>query len=352
MSILLYTSILVFFLFLMLQPVLLWTDIVNLSIDKQLKLFFSISLTVLFFSSVSTTIVYAIQQWGQQSLIDQIQWLAKGKYTQMAIERATFSLRIFFPQFEKVQEGLGEISSRTNQLLSEMQELNMQPKYLGNETKEEIVEAERHRIARELHDSVSQQLFASMMLLSAINEQTHDAPEMLQKQLRMVGKIINESQSEMRALLLHLRPISLEFKTLKEGIEALLMELKTKIQCTIIWDLDETSLPIEVENHLFRIVQEVLSNTLRHANATQLEVYLKELKDTVVLKIVDNGIGFDMNKTHMGSYGLLHIKERAAALGGTTRIISFPNQGTSVELKIPLQNDKKVGVEHDKNSIS
>ena len=74
------------------------------------------------------------------------------------------------------------------------------PQYVDGQTKEEILELERHRLARELHDSVSQQLFAAMMMMSALTEQAEKArPEMFRKQLKMVAEIINASQSEMRA---------------------------------------------------------------------------------------------------------------------------------------------------------
>jgi len=78
-----------------------------------------------------------------------------------------------------------------------------------------------------------------------------------EKQLALVEKVINDSQSEMRALLLHLRPISLENKTLVQGIESLLKELTTKVQLSLHWELDEVTLPSTFEDHLFRIVQEV-----------------------------------------------------------------------------------------------
>lgn len=203
------------------------------------------------------------------------------------------------------------------------------------QTKEEILEAERHRIARELHDSVSQQLFAASMMLSAVNEQDIDLPEIYQKQLAMIETIIKESQSEMRALLLHLRPIKLEGKTLKEGIEQLLTELNTKVPLAITYDIESIELSSVIENHLFRIVQELLSNVLRHAKASELYVYLNYQSGMIQLRIVDDGIGFDPNQKKTGSYGLLNIRERIEKLGGSVYIVSLPNQGTSVELTLP-----------------
>ena len=206
------------------------------------------------------------------------------------------------------------------------------------QTKEEILEVERHRLARELHDSVSQQLFAAMMMLSALNEQAQkmELPLPQQKQLQMVSDIINASQSEMRALLLHLRPVSLEGKSLKMGIEQLLNELQSKIKIKLKWEAEEISLAPTIEDQLFRIVQELLSNTLRHAKAEELEVYLHKVGQNVLLRVIDDGVGFDTSEQNAGSYGLMNIKERVASVGGTCKIISFKGQGTSVEIKIPI----------------
>ena len=163
----------------------------------------------------------------------------------------------------------------------ELQLLNSRPQLMDGQTKEEILENERHRLARELHDSVSQQLFAAMMMLSALNEQAQrtETPEPYRKQLAMVAEIINASQSEMRALLLHLSYQSRR-KSLRKGIEQLLKELQTKIKIELIWDVEDVHLNSSIEDHLFRIVQELLSNTLRHAKAKELEVYLHQVDKT------------------------------------------------------------------------
>ena len=152
----------------------------------------------------------------------------------------------------------------------------------------------------------------------------------------MIEHVLSQAQSEMRALLLHLRPISLESKSLKSGIEGLLVELQTKVQMKIHWDIEDVKLPEGVEDHLFRIAQELLSNTLRHSHATTLEVYLRQLDSTVLFKIEDNGVGFNSEEILPGSYGINNMKERVQGLGGQVRIVSFPNQGKTIEIKIPL----------------
>lgn len=239
---------------------------------------------------------------------------------------------------------LEQLRRRVEQLQGEIARYSAQPVMVGGEQKEDILIQERHRIARELHDSVSQQLFAAMMMLSAMRStlKKADDDDPLLKQVKTIERVVNSAQSEMRALLLHLRPTNLAGKHLREGIIGLLKELQTKIKIRITWELADVTLAAATEDNLFRIVQELLSNTLRHAEAEELEVYLDESANTVILRVVDDGVGFDTTKSEAaGSYGLGNIKERAAAIGGTARVISFPGQGTSVEVRVPIAKEGK-----------
>lgn len=205
---------------------------------------------------------------------------------------------------------------------------------------EEQVIQERQRLARELHDSVSQQLFAASMLLSAINE-TIDVNETSAKQLQQTEKIVQQAQLEMRALLLHLRPAALKGKTLAEGMNDLLMELRQKVLFTIHERIEEVTLPKGAEDHVFRIAQETLSNTLRHSKASEVDLLLVERNKRVILRVQDNGVGFELDDdTHGGSYGLRNIEERTIEIGGTCKIVSVPNQGTIIEVQIPTEQEE------------
>lgn len=201
---------------------------------------------------------------------------------------------------------------------------------------QEIISQERNRLARELHDSVSQQLFAASMLMSAINEAKPMTDDRETKQLKIVEEMIHQSQIEMRALLLHLRPAALKGKTLQEGIEELLLELSHKVTMQIKWKIEDFPLDKGIEDHLFRILQESVSNTLRHAKSKILEVLLIQRDEFIILRVVDDGIGFDVEEAKAGSYGLQNMYERAVEVGGTLKIISLKNSGTRLEVKIPL----------------
>ena len=97
----------------------------------------------------------------------------------------------------------------------------------------------------------------------------------------------------MRALLLHLRPAALHNKTLKEGLEELLTELQEKVFFTIRYRLEDVPLSKGAEDHLFRIAQETLSNTLRHAKATEVDILFVERDNLAIFRVQDNGVGFE-----------------------------------------------------------
>lgn len=201
---------------------------------------------------------------------------------------------------------------------------------------QKVVSDERNRLARELHDSVSQELFAASMMISALNEMSGQLPDLTKKQLGQVEMMVQQSQLEMRALLLHLRPAALKDKTLRQGMEQLLEELRQKVPLDISWRMDDVDLERGIEDHLFRILQEAVSNTLRHAKASTLDILLLERDGFVILRMMDDGVGFDVAESMPGSYGLQNMRERAEEVGGQVKIISIPGKGTRLEVKVPI----------------
>ena len=193
------------------------------------------------------------------------------------------------------------------------------------------------RIARDLHDTVSQEIFAAHMILSGLSQQaTKLEPENMQTQLQGVTAILETAQRDLRILLLHLRPVELEQKSLVEGIQSLLKELKEKSDLKVAFKFQVVNLPKKIEEHIFRIVQELISNTLRHAQASCLDVYLYQTETELQLKVVDNGRGFDPADVDDLSYGLANIKERVEDMAGTLQLLTAPKQGLAVDIRIPL----------------
>ncbi|MDE3837878.1 sensor histidine kinase [Bacillus methanolicus] len=244
-------------------------------------------------------------------------------------QNSLVELEIINQRIQKIQKQIVEQTKLSQRLATEKVE--------DQENRiQEIISQERNRLARELHDSVSQQLFAASMLMSAINEGKPLSDDRETKQLKMVEEMIHQSQLEMRALLLHLRPVALKGKTLKEGIEELLVELSQKVTMKIHWKLEEFPMDKGVEDHLFRILQESVSNTLRHSKATKLEVLLIHRDDLIILRVSDDGVGFDVEETKAGSYGIQNMYERAVEIGGTLKIVSVKQKGTRLEVKVPM----------------
>ena len=270
--------------------------------------------------------------WRKQllSVEHSLHQLEEGRQVVVPEKPSVSEIQAIAKRIENVGRQMSEQAKLSQRLATEKVE--------GQEERiQQIIEQERNRLARELHDSVSQQLFAASMMMSAINEtkgQSEDDRET--KQLKLVEEMIHQSQLEMRALLLHLRPAALKNKSLQEGIEELLIELSQKVTMDIKWKVEDFPLDKGVEDHLFRILQESVSNTLRHSKASKFEVLLVKRDDLVILRIVDDGIGFEVNEMKAGSYGMQNMHERAVEIGGTLKVVSVKNKGTRLEVKVPV----------------
>ncbi len=152
-------------------------------------------------------------------------------------------------------------------------------------------------------------------MLSAIKDQEQvEIAEPIRQQIIRVDKVIATAPSEMRALLLHLRPIGLEDRSANR-IEQLLIELKTKIPTTIVWDLADVRLESVLRSPLPHCARRPF-NTLRHARANRLEVLSPSGWSSAQLKIVDDGLGFDMDKADRSDLWLRNIREWVTNLGG------------------------------------
>ncbi|MEB1808008.1 MAG: sensor histidine kinase [Bacillaceae bacterium] len=258
----------------------------------------------------------------------------------LSLERGNFSYR--FPDLGADEVGLigkqlNEMVKRVESQVISLQKLSTERAEWQETIKQSAINEERQRLARDLHDAVSQQLFAISMMTAALPHTLDKDIKKAAQQIEMVEQMASTAQSEMRALLLHLRPSHLEGKDLQEGIHELLVEIKTKHGLQIDAKIEKTNpIPKGIEDQLFRIVQEALSNILRHAKASRIEFQLRQIHDQLRLKIIDNGIGFEFSGQKMGSYGLQTMKERVTEIGGTLEIISIPNKGTQVEAMVPL----------------
>jgi len=241
---------------------------------------------------------------------------------------------------------LGEIASAFNEMadridaqVSSLQRLAEENEKLIQQAKSVAVTEERQRLAQELHDAVSQQLFA-ITLTSATAAKIFDQdPVRAAQLLRQIEQSAAQAQAEMRALLLQLRPQTLENRPLADAIRLLAQELAAKIPIKCHLKVADLILPAHIENHLYRIFQEGLANILRHSQASEVEIRLESLDQgrRVHLSIADNGVGFSEASIPKTSFGIRTIRERVNELGGTVEWISVPGKGTRLEVRIPIR---------------
>ena len=202
--------------------------------------------------------------------------------------------------------------------------------------REKVALEERQRLARELHDSVSQSLYAIKVGAQMAREQLDRDPDRAAQPIDYVLRLADASQAEMRALIFELRPEVLE----KEGLLAALnrqidvLRAKQGFSAQLIAHA-EPELAIEVKQALYRIAREALWNAVKHACPRHVHVRLEAHQGSVDLEIADDGVGFDPNGNFPGHLGLRSMHERAVGVGGSLEIVSARGRGTRVAIRVP-----------------
>jgi signal transduction histidine kinase len=196
---------------------------------------------------------------------------------------------------------------------------------------------ERQRLARELHDSVSQALYSIGLAANAARLLIDRDPPQAAAPLDYLIALAEAGMTEMRALIFELRPDSLEQEGLIAALEKQAAALSARHRIAVISELGaEPALPLEVKEALYRIGQEALHNVVKHARAKQVEIRLAVNPEKVILRVADDGKGFHVDGAFPGHLGLRSMRERAARLDGALEIISTPGQGTCVCATIPF----------------
>lgn len=195
---------------------------------------------------------------------------------------------------------------------------------------------ERQRLARELHDSVSQALFGIGLGARTARTWLDRDPTRVAEPLDFVITLAEAGLTEMRALIFELRPDALETEGLVRLLDQQAAALRTRQKLHVETDFDrepESSLP--VKEMLYRIAQETLHNTTKHAQAQNVTLSLRHQPDGIVLLVTDDGVGFDPSSSFPGHLGLRSIRERAVRLGATVEIESTPGHGTRTRVLVP-----------------
>jgi two-component system NarL family sensor kinase len=212
---------------------------------------------------------------------------------------------------------------------------------LYEQRKELARSEERNRLARDLHDSVSQMLFSLQLTARGLEGLLSNADPLALSALKDIQMLSQNALTEMRSLIMQLRPQGLE-KGLVTGLtryaESIGLELTSKVE-------GMKDVPGTVEEALWRIGQEALNNVRKHAGTRQAELRLESREGEIVMTVIDKGRGYCKEKRQAGNFGLSTMRERAAALGGFFAISGGRGKGTVVKVRIPTHaaSDQQAG---------
>ncbi|OGN88364.1 MAG: hypothetical protein A2158_02210 [Chloroflexi bacterium RBG_13_46_14] len=205
-------------------------------------------------------------------------------------------------------------------------------------------ENERQRISADLHDSVAQWLAGASYQTQTVEALLTDTNNNdIRNQLNLVEETIDKSLTELRRVLIDLRPPSLDELGLSHSLRQSLTSISSNgLECSFHEEGNHTRLEPNVEITVYRVVQEALNNIRKHAEATRVDLYLSYNDDNVIVKIKDNGVGFDLTDTinnaiSVGNLGILGMKQRVDMLGGNIDIQTRHGKGTTITLTLPLQ---------------
>lgn len=242
--------------------------------------------------------------------------------------RGNFSVLIDDPQ----QDELGHLGKTLNNMAVRMENLL-------EERQEISVMEERNRLARELHDSVKQQTFAASAQLAAGRSRLKDQDQQAEANIQEAERLIDNVRRELTDLIHELRPANLKGKGLTTAVRGYIQELEGQMGIPISLRIQgERPIPLEVEQTLFRIIQGAMANVARHSQASRAEIQLIYSDDRVKIRVHDDGMGFNVNQQNLG-IGLKSIQERVDLIAGDLDLRSQPDQGTTIEVSVPLRQD-------------
>ena len=224
---------------------------------------------------------------------------------------------------------IGQLSQRLSQMAEQLQNMV--------HTRSELAALEeRNRLARDLHDSVKQQVFATAMQLGAAQSTMDKDPATAKRHLQDAEKLTRQAQQELTGLIQELRPAALDGKGLVEALRGYAEDWSRRTgmaaQLTVA---GEKPLPLEIEQPLYRVAQEALANVARHSKAQSVIIHLAWHADGVTMSITDDGHGFEVTKAIYGM-GLQSMEERLVQLNGRLTINSSQDQGTQLNATVPL----------------
>jgi PAS domain S-box-containing protein len=234
---------------------------------------------------------------------------------------------------QRVEERTHELEETNQRLHREIEQRLKIEEELSRKAAEEAVTADRTRLARDLHDAVTQTLFSASLTAEVLPELWEMDAEEAKRSTEELRQLTRGALAEMRTLLLELRPAALTQTSLKDLLKQLCDAFIGRSRLPITLTIEgERDLPPEVQVACYRIAQESLNNVFKYARATQVNVSLLFSSNGLRFEICDNGIGFDMATSKPTSLGMRIMRERAEAISADVFFSSTPGSGTCVEL--------------------
>jgi signal transduction histidine kinase len=232
------------------------------------------------------------------------------------------------------EDELALIEAGINLMADDLEDRENEAKEYENKLREE-----RNRIARELHDSVSQLLFGAVLNSEVARSLVESDPEGAKARIETAQVSASEAQQQMRELLTELRlgPLS---KGLTAALDTFVTAFSERDGIEASFSVDgERQLAPNIERELFRIAQEAMNNVAKHSQATSAAVKLAFSPELVRVSVEDNGVGFDPSRPKSGEtgLGLTHMREGTEGLGGRLTVGSAPGKGTKIMVEVPLE---------------
>jgi len=234
---------------------------------------------------------------------------------------------------QRVTERTHELQEANERLQQEIEQRARIEQELAEKAADEAVAADRTRLARDLHDAVTQTLFSASLIAEVLPDLWEMDVEEAKNSTEELRQLTRGALAEMRTLLLELRPATLTQTRLGDLIRQLCEAFIGRSRLPITLSIEgERNLPPEVQVAFYRIAQESLNNVFKYARATQVDVTLCLSASGACFKVCDNGIGFDMSTSKPTSLGLRIMRERAEAIGADFHFSSTPGKGTCIEV--------------------
>ncbi|OGN92481.1 MAG: hypothetical protein A2Z71_08545 [Chloroflexi bacterium RBG_13_50_21] len=228
------------------------------------------------------------------------------------------------------------IESYNRDLKRQVEERTQEIETLFEQTKELAIIEERNRLARDLHDSAKQKAFAALAQLGAVRSMITRKSSAAKSHLDEVEDLVYEVIQELTFLIQEMYPMALKEKGLNTILREYIYEWENRNDIHISLTVNrERHLPLDIEQALYRIIQESLANIARHSHATQVIIELNYNEETIEMVLSDNGCGFNLSQKPPG-VGLRTMQERAVMIGGGIEIDSSPGHGTQIRIWAPI----------------